>query len=422
LAAIAYNNYINLRVPATIRAGRERPTMPPITQHVAGSPIRLQRPFDFGFLSQYGDVFCVVANGPDSGNLCFGVRRGGRRYFVKFAGAPKEGCAPSAPRQAVEWLREAKQVYRDLSHPGLVRLVKSGEAGGGYANVFEWTDAQCIGQASPASRQRFLALPAPDKMRAYRAILDFHAHVADRSYVSIDFYADQILYDFRDGQTLICDVDFYRPSPYHGDLAVYGSSHFVSPEERVPGQRVDEITMVYTMGATAFCLFADYDRSPARWPLGGRSFQTLQRAVNGDRDGRQRTVRQFIGEWEQSLAEADGAAAAEREGGEDAGGIGGWMDGLEEDNGARLSGLLAGCGVPASPGNLHLGKILLRRLFALENSLALDTGRRGGHPWDRVETAVEELAAANPASRPPLERYMAGLRVRLGGPGAAGGR
>jgi len=270
------------------------------TEYVAGTPIRLKRPFDFGFLRRYGDVFTVIDNFYGSGNICFGTERGGKKYFVKFAGAPKEKFELGA-EQAIGWLKEAKQVYEDLAHESLIKLVKSEEAGGGYVNVFEWTDAECIGYPDPAARRRFLTLPAEKKLKAFDTILNFHAHAAAKHYVAVDFYADQILYDFANDKTIVCDVDFYQKSPYYGDKGTWGSDNFVSPEERVPGRRMDEITMVYTMGAAAFSIFADYGRSLEKWELGDKTYLTAKRAVSDERDMRQRSIDQFMREWDEGL-------------------------------------------------------------------------------------------------------------------------
>jgi serine/threonine-protein kinase len=138
-------------------------------------------------------------------------------------------------------------------------------------------------------------------MRAYNDILDFHAHAAQKGYVAIDFYADQILYDFENERTYICDIDFYQKSPYYGDMGPWGSANFVSPEERVPGLRIDEITMVYTMGAASFCLFSDYDRSPGAWPLSPELYAVASRAVSDERNERQQSIGQYIAEWQAAV-------------------------------------------------------------------------------------------------------------------------
>ena len=217
---------------------------------------------------------------------------------VKFAGAPVENLLECEPEQVVDWLKEAKQVYQDLTHDNLIKLVKSEAVCGGYVNIFDWVNGECIGYPNPPMRERFLNLPVEAKTQAFDDILDFHAHVAEKGYVAIDFYADQILYDFKNNKTYICDIDFYQKSPYYGDKGLWGSSNFVSPEECTPNLRVDEITMVYTMGATAFSIFSDYDRSPEAWTLNMGLYDVVKRAVSDERNNRQQSITQLIEEWE----------------------------------------------------------------------------------------------------------------------------
>ena len=264
-------------------------------QYIKDTPVCLKKPFDFSFLENYGEVFEVVKHG-GGGNICLGIEKENKKYFVKFAGAPKEDCG-FAVEKASGFLKDAKQVYQDLAHENLIKLVKSEEVDGGYVNIFEWVDAECIGYPSPPSRQKFLSLPIEAKMRAFDDILGFHVHVAGQGYVAIDFYADQILYNFDTGRTIICDIDFYQKSPYVGEMGLWGSSNFVSPEECTPGAVIDGITMVYTMGATAFCIFADYDRSPEAWTLSPELYAVAKRAVSDERGKRQQSIEQFVKEW-----------------------------------------------------------------------------------------------------------------------------
>ena len=198
-------------------------------------------------------------------------------------------------------MKDAVPVYQDLAHKNLISFVAGEEAGGGFVNIFEWTDAECIGYPNPGTRRKYLNLPADAKLKSFNEILEFHSHVAERGYVAIDFYADQILYDFANDMTIICDIDFYQKSPYFGEKGLWGSSNFVSPEECVPFERVDEITMVYTMGATAFSIFSDYDRTFVKWPLNEDAYGVVKKAVNDERSRRQQSIRELIGEWEASL-------------------------------------------------------------------------------------------------------------------------
>jgi serine/threonine-protein kinase len=137
-------------------------------------------------------------------------------------------------------------------------------------------------------------------MKVFEYILAFHDHVTQRGYVAIDFYDGTIMYDFDTGKTFICDVDIYQKSPYYGDMGIWGSSKFVSPEECVVGERIDEVTTVYTMGATAFALLSEFSRSRETWKLGDKSYEVVKKATSDNRVERQQSIRQFIEEWEAS--------------------------------------------------------------------------------------------------------------------------
>ena len=83
---------------------------------------------------------------------------------------------------------------------------------------------------------------------------------------------------------------------------MWGSSLFQSPEEYEVGAVIDEITNVYTVGATAFALFGDYNRNRDRWQLSDKLFEVAAKAVSADRNGRQQSIRQLREEWEMAIS------------------------------------------------------------------------------------------------------------------------
>ena len=169
-----------------------------VTLFPDGVPCALQEAFDLSFLRQWGKVFRVFDQ-QDSGNLCFGLEDETHRYFVKFAGA-RPVRYKGGPERAVELLKQSGRVYRDLAHPVLLPLLWEGPVEGGYALLFPWTEAICMGKQYP-SRERFLALPLGTKLGIYREVLAFHSHVAKRGYVSVDFYDGCVLFEEATGRT-----------------------------------------------------------------------------------------------------------------------------------------------------------------------------------------------------------------------------
>jgi len=272
-------------------------------QYIDDVPYKLKAPFDMSFIKRYGKVFKVYDD-QDSGNICFGVQNGGNRYFIKFAGAPTKRYR-GTPGDAVARLKATVPVYQDLAHPNLIKFIKAEEVGGGFAVIFEWTDGECMGRQYPLSRQRFLQMPHSTKLDVFDDILSFHSHVIDKGYIAIDFYDGSIMYDFSAKKTLICDIDFYSKAPYTNNMGrMWGSSRFMSPEEFELGAAIDEVTNVYLMGATAFALFGDYNRTPEKWQLSEGLYKVALKAVSDERNQRQQSIRQFIEEWNEAKERA----------------------------------------------------------------------------------------------------------------------
>lgn len=270
-------------------------------QHIDGVPYKLKTPFDLSFLSKYGRVFKVFDD-QDSGNICFGVQNGDMRHFVKFAGAPTSRAGIGA-EEAIENLKGTVPAYKDLAHPNLIKLVSYEEIGGGFAMIFEWSDAECMGRMYPRSRERFMKMNNETRLFVFGEILAFHAHVAERGYVAVDFYDGSIMYDFNGERTVICGIDFYAKAPYTNNMGrLWGSLCFMSPEEFELGADIDEVTNVYTMGATAFALFAQGERSQEAWPLSPELYAVVKRAVSDERSKRQQSIKQLIAEWGAALA------------------------------------------------------------------------------------------------------------------------
>ena len=266
-------------------------------QYIDQIPYKLKSPFDFSFIGEYGKVFKVYDD-QDSGNICFGVQKGDRQVFIKFAGAPTARYE-GKPEEAVVKLKAAVKVYEELRHPHLVQLIRAEEIGGGFAAIYEWTDGACMGKMYPRSRETFMQMPDRTKMDVFQDILDFHIHVINEGYVAIDFYDGSILYDFSKEETVICDIDLYSKRPYINTMGrMWGSSRFMSPEEFKQGAEIDEITNVYLIGATAFALFGgEKDRSPGKWQLSEELYEVALRAVSDDRGKRQQSLMEFKREW-----------------------------------------------------------------------------------------------------------------------------
>ncbi len=271
-----------------------------IIQYIDGVPYRMKSEFDFGFISKYGKVFRVFDD-QDSGNICFGIKNNGEKFFIKFAGAPAARYDGELS-DAVRRLKNALPVYSDLRHKNLIEFIGSEEIGGGFAMIFKWAEGECMGRMYPDSCKKFMLLPIEARLEVFRDILNFLEYTAAQSYAAVDFYDGSIMYDFEKKRTVICDIDFFRKIPSVNDMGrMWGSSLFMSPEEYTLGAPIDEITNVYTAGAMAFALLSDYSRSRGKWTLGEELYNVAEKAVSDERSKRQKSIKQFISEWENAL-------------------------------------------------------------------------------------------------------------------------
>jgi serine/threonine-protein kinase len=275
---------------------------------------------DFSFISEIGKVFRVF-DAMDSGNICFGVERDSNRYFVKYAGARTQNYHDEIT-DAISRLKNTVKLYEDLQHPHLIQLIEHYPIGGGYVAIFDWVNGEglhsywdYVGQAMwshPRSpNYRFRKLPIEKRIAVVDKIMEFHQHVIERGYIPVDFYDGSMIYDFETGNFSICDIDYYRKSPAKNDMGkMWGSKRFMSPEEYELGADLDEKTVVYLMGATAFELLSnDTDEACQAWKNGvlHRSFNAWSatkalfdvaiKAASNERNERYNTIAELLEAW-----------------------------------------------------------------------------------------------------------------------------
>ena len=201
---------------------------------------------------------------------------------------------------AIDRLKAAVPKYIEMAHPLLIRFIEAKETGGGYMSVFDWFDGENFSVETPLLYEKFKDLPNDKKIYIFEEILRFHEHVAQCGYVAMDFNDYSTLYNFDTGEVKICDIDFYAKQSYiNGFGKALGDTVIMSPEEFRIGGLIDEISNVYTMGATAFRLFSDNesDRSPEAWTLSSELYAVVKKAIIDERDQRQQSIKQLIEEW-----------------------------------------------------------------------------------------------------------------------------
>ena len=267
-----------------------------ILQTVDGISFRMKQPYDFSFLKRFGRVFKVYDD-QDSGNICFGLDDGTRRYFLKFAGAQTARCADTY-ENAVARLKSTAQLYKDLAHENLIHLVLAEEMGGGYGMLFDWVEGFCMARMYPEENERFFRLPVESRMNVFRDLLRFHIHAAEKGYAAVDFYDGSVLYVPEKDGAVVCDIDLYCKAPFVNEMGrMWGSSLFMSPEEHTLGAEINQRTNVYTFGAMAFAIFGRYQRTQDAWQLSPEHFALAQKAISEDPAERFQTLQEFHDAW-----------------------------------------------------------------------------------------------------------------------------
>ncbi|SFC19944.1 serine/threonine protein kinase [Bacillus sp. OV322] len=274
---------------------------------------QLKEHHDFLWLKKIGDVFCVFDE-QDSGNICFGVEINNKKLFVKYAGAKTLEFSGDT-KDAVVRLIEAIPIYKKLEHPNLIKLVDHFSVGKGYAAVFEWIEGECLhshwsfgGMAKYTNPEspfyRFKSLDIRKRLDALDTIFSFHTFVESQGFIAVDFYDGSILYDFKYHKTKICDIDFYRKSPFVNNIGehFWGAKRSKAPEEFTLWATIDSRTNVFTMGAIAFGLLGgETDHTLSKWEADKELYEVAFKAVEKERNNRYATVKEFYEAWNKAL-------------------------------------------------------------------------------------------------------------------------
>lgn len=268
----------------------------PHLEHIDGVPVRLRAPHDLTFLHQWGQVLAAFDD-QDSGNLGFRVRSRDGDRFVKYAGADTVRFTGRAP-DAVATLRSAQDAYRDLAHPTLIPLREAGEAGEGYALVFDWFEGACLGRQY-GQRQRLAHLGARRRADVVQQLFDFAVEVAARGWVAVDLYDASLLGDPRTGRLGVCDIDFFRRAPTRNEVGrMWGSARFMAPEEHQRGAVLDEVTQQVALGGLAHTLLGDdITKDPANWRGTPAQYAVAARARQPHRADRWPSVAALADAW-----------------------------------------------------------------------------------------------------------------------------
>ena len=281
---------------------REGNETAPLDLSIDGLSFQAYEEVDLSWLRPYGTVFTVMDQ-RFSGNLDFGVDGRYGKLFIKYAGARTLNYR-GRPSDAMKKLQNAMPLY-ERDHPALVRLLAHGEAGNGYAAIFEWKNACPLRPLpyDPATREAVRRLPLHRQLKMLDMVFDLHAALALDNIIAVDFNDSSVLIDFGSGEAVVSDIDLYRKKPAVNDRGrMWGSSRFMAPEEYTLGAALDETTTQYNMAALAFEFFGDNtDRSRKAWVGPTPLFEVASRAVQEQKGSRYPSMRSFLDAWRQAV-------------------------------------------------------------------------------------------------------------------------
>lgn len=288
---------------------------------------RLQELHDFTWLKKYGTAFWVVDE-TGSGCVCIGMQDADKKYFCKIAGVNTIEAEVS-PEESIHILKNAVQLYYDLEHPNLVKIIEAYDYKQFYVVVFEWMNGECLfdhwnfekyekDSSIKSPKQKFRELPVDKRLKSVNILFSFLENVNKKGYVAVDFYDGSIMYDFSTDETTICDIDFFKKAPVINDKGDewFGTKRLKAPEEYEKGSIIDEQTNIFTLGALIFEFFGNYSNeeigqryinnqflpcSYANWQLGEESYRVAVKAVSLDRDERYKTFAEFYEEWKKQI-------------------------------------------------------------------------------------------------------------------------
>ena len=284
---------------------------------------RLNEWHDFTWLKRYGTAFWVVDE-TGSGCICIGMEKGDKKYFCKIAGVNTIEAEVS-PKESIQLLKESVNLYFDLRHPNLVKVIENYDYNQFYVVVFEWTEGECLfdhwnfekyqrDTTIKSPKEKFKQLPVSKKLNTIDVLFSFLQNVNEKGYVAVDFYDGSIIYDFLTDKTTICDIDLFRKAPVINDRGSewFGTKRLKAPEEYIKGSVIDAQTNIFTLGALIFEFFGCFSDeeikqrycnnqfspcSYSNWQLNEESYQVAVKAVNLNKNERYRTFDEFFTEW-----------------------------------------------------------------------------------------------------------------------------
>ncbi|MFE6167426.1 serine/threonine protein kinase [Viridibacillus arvi] len=275
--------------------------------------LELKEYHNFEWLNEV-EVFAIF-NQQDSGNISFGVISNGERFFIKYAGARNLEYMGDV-QAAIERLKKAEEVYKQIVHPNLTPFLSAFQIEQGFGLKFKWVNGECMhnhwdftpfekynSPHSPFVKLR--NLPLQERISILTKIYEFATFVEVKGFVMVDFYDGSILYDFKNGELYICDIDFFRKSPVVNNIGenFWGSPRYKAPEEYQLNAVISSATNVYTLAGLAFAFIGGKsDKSFEKWEASKNLYNVCLKALENNPSNRFTTISSFYHKWDESIS------------------------------------------------------------------------------------------------------------------------
>ena len=183
------------------------------------------------------------------------------------------------------FLREV-EIAAQLSHPHILPMYDSGDAGGMLYYVMPYVDGESL-----ANRiQRDGELPVPETLRLGREVAEALAYAHKRGIIHRDIKPANIL--LSEGHALVADFGIARALDAEGEaitrtgLAI-GTPQYMSPEQSTGDKTVDARTDIYALGAVLYEMLTGEPPFTGRSPQAvvARSLTERPRPLAATRDG-----------------------------------------------------------------------------------------------------------------------------------------
>ncbi len=163
-----------------------------------------------------------------------------------------------APESRERFRREAR-IAAQLSHPGILPLHSFGEIDGLWYFVMGYVRGQSL-----AERLRLEgSLPSTEVRRILCELADALAWAHRHGVIHRDIKPGNILLDDESGRTILADFGISKLKGTTDTLtatgAVWGSPHYMSPEQALGSTDIDERSDVYSLGVVAYTMLAGHE-------------------------------------------------------------------------------------------------------------------------------------------------------------------